>query len=120
MKDSVRDVYAATVTYLKEYGYLTDYDKKNGTEYNNYSIEKLINSVDNNLLKMCETVLNEQRKQLKGYEVDFGKDDMINEIAYVDLACRATRLAIEEGGYNEEPIPLIWIISCGNRRKRVV
>ncbi len=103
MKDSVRDAYAATVTYLKEYGYLAEFDAANGTDYDNYSIEKLINLVDDNLLKMCETALTAQRKQLKGYEVDFGKDDMINEVAYVDLAWSGDAMyAIEEGGYDEE------------------
>ena len=78
VKDSVRDVYAATVCYLKEEG------KLDGTPYAALSIEQLINTVDNTLLKMCETVLLEQRKHIKGYEVDFGKDDMINKYSIYD------------------------------------
>lgn len=95
MKDSVRDVYVATVVYLKDEGLL------DGTEYESLSIEELINTVDDNLLKMCESVLMEQRKHLKGYEVDFGKDDMINEAAYVDLAWSGDALYAIEESYDE-------------------
>lgn len=96
VKDSVRDVYAATVCYLKEEG------KLDGTPYAAFSIEQLINTVDNTLLKMCETVLLEQRKHIKGYEVDFGKDDMINKIAYVDLAWSGDAMYAIEESYNPD------------------
>ena len=96
VKDSVRDVYAATVCYLKEEG------KLDGTPYAALSIEQLINTVDNTLLKMCETVLLEQRKHIKGYEVDFGKDDMINKIAYVDLAWSGDAMYAIEESYNPD------------------
>lgn len=97
MKDSVRDVYAATVVYLKEEGMLDN------TPYANLSIEELINKVDETLLGMTEKVLNEQRGHLKGYEVDFGKDDMVNGVAYVDLAWSGDALyAIEESYIESE------------------
>ena len=90
MKDSVRDIYAASVIYLKETNQLPD-------RYKDYSIEELINTVDGELITLTKQVLIEQRKNLKGYEVDFGKDDMINQIAYVDLAWSGDALwAIEE------------------------
>ncbi len=94
VKDSVRDIYAATVCYLKEEG------KLDGTPYADLSIEKLINTVDSTLLKMCEVALLEQRKHIKGYEVDFGKDDMINRIAYVDLAWSGDAMYAIEESYN--------------------
>lgn len=93
MKDSVRDVYVAAVVYLKQLGRL------DGTEYADMSIEELINTVDGFLLKKCGEILSAQRKSgcLKGYEVDFGKDDMINGAAYADLAWSGDALwAIEE------------------------
>lgn len=93
MKDSVRDIYVASVVYLKEQGRL------DGTKYADLSIEELINTVDDTLLNMCEGILTEQRNSgcLKGYEVDFGKDDMIKQVAYVDLAWSGDALwAIEE------------------------
>lgn len=96
VKDSVRDVYAATVCYLKEEGKLDE------TPYAAFSIEQLINTVDNTLLKMCETVLLEQRKHIKGYEVDFGKDDMINKVAYVDLAWSGDAMYAIEESYNPD------------------
>ena len=51
---------------------------------------------------MCETVLLEQRKHIKGYEVDFGKDDMINKIAYVDLAWSGDAMYAVEESYNPD------------------
>jgi len=96
VKDSVRDVYAATVCYLKEEG------KLDGTPYETLTIEQLINKVDDTLLKMCETALLEQRNHIKGYEVDFGKDDMINKIAYVDLAWSGDAMYAIEESYKED------------------
>lgn len=91
MKDSVRDVYAAAITYLIENNLLP-------AEYEGKSIEELINTVDDTLLNAVESVLRTQRDHLKGYEVDFGKDDMIRGVAYVDLAWSGDALwAIEEG-----------------------
>ena len=79
VKDSVRDVYAAGILYMKQYGLLPP-------EYQNRSNVELINCTDDILIKMVEEVLTDQRKHISGYEVDFGKDDMLNEIAYVDLS----------------------------------
>lgn len=102
MKDSVRDSYAAAVMFLYEMhlrgeeGYLPD-------GYEDYSIQALINCTDKAMLDAAERVLTEQRDHISGYEVDFGKDDMINEIVYADLAWSGDALwAIEEGGYDEE------------------
>jgi spermidine/putrescine transport system substrate-binding protein len=98
MKDSVRDSYAAAVLYMSEYGLLPK-----GYGYEALSVQELINHTDDALLDAAEKVLAEQRPHISGYEVDFGKDDMINEIVYADLAWSGDALwAIEEGGYDEE------------------
>lgn len=90
VKDSIRDTYAATVLYLKE----TD---KLPAGYENMNVEQLINCTDEALVDAAEVALKEQKKHLKGYEVDFGKDDMVNEIALVDLAWSGDAMyAIEE------------------------
>ena len=90
VKDSIRDTYAATVLYLKE-------TEKLPAGYENMNIEQLINCTDEALVDAAEEALKDQKKHLKGYEVDFGKDDMVNEIALVDLAWSGDAMyAIEE------------------------
>ncbi len=96
MKDSVRDSYAAAAFYMYEYGLLPE-------GYADYSVQELINCTDDVMLQAAEKVLTEQREHISGYEVDFGKDDMINEIVYADLAWSGDAIyAIEEGDYDEE------------------
>lgn len=96
MKDSVRDSYAAAIFYMYEYGLLPE-------KYADYTVQQLINCTDDEMLKSAEQVLTDQRDHISGYEVDFGKDDMINEIVYADFAWSGDALwAIEEGGYDEE------------------
>lgn len=96
MKDSVRDTYAAAIFYMYEYGLLPE-------KYQDYTVQQLINCTDDEMVSAAEKVLTEQREHISGYEVDFGKDDMINEIVYADFAWSGDALwAIEEGGYDEE------------------
>lgn len=95
MKDSVRDTYAAAIFYMYEYGLLPE-------KYDGYTVQQLINCTDDEMVAAAEKVLTEQREHISGYEVDFGKDDMINEIVYADFAWSGDALwAIEEGGYDE-------------------
>ncbi len=96
MKDSVRDTYAAAIFYMYEYDLLPE-------KYKGYSVQELINCTDDEMVSAAEEVLTQQREHISGYEVDFGKDDMINEIVYADFAWSGDALwAIEEGGYDEE------------------
>ena len=96
MKDSVRDTYAAAIFYMYEYNLLPE-------KYKSYSVQELINCTDDEMVAAAETVLTEQREHISGYEVDFGKDDMIIEIVYADFAWSGDALwAIEEGGHDEE------------------
>ena len=98
MKDSVRDTYAAAVLYMKEYGLLPEDDH----HYEDYSIGDLINCTDDAMLQAAEKVLTEQRDHISGYEVDFGKDDMLNEIVYADFAWSGDALWAIEESYDEE------------------
>lgn len=79
MKDSIRDSYAAAVMYLKDSATLP-------AEFAALSVQELINCTDADMITAAENALKAQKPMLKGYEVDFGKDDMIEERAYVDLA----------------------------------
>ena len=79
MKDSIRDAYAAATLYAKEKGVLP-------SEYKNLSIGELINCTDEKLRIVAEQVLTEQKRVLKGYEVDFGKSDLARGVGYVNLA----------------------------------
>ena len=104
MKDSVRDSYAAVVFYMEEYGLLPDgVSETYGKPYSELTANELINCTDKALLDAAEKLLTEQRERISGYEVDFGKDDMINEIVYLDLAWSGDALwAVEESEYDEE------------------
>ena len=73
VKDSVRDTYVAAVMYMREYGLLPE-------GYEDMPIAKLINCTDDPMLEAAMDVLTAQREHISGYEVDFGKDDMLNEI----------------------------------------
>lgn len=96
MKDSVRDTYAAAIFYMYEYGKLPE-------KYKDYTVQQLINCTDDEMVNAAEKVLTDQREHISGYEVDFGKDDMINEIVYADFAWSGDALwAIEEGDYDEQ------------------
>ena len=104
MKDSVRDSYAAVVFYMAKYGLLPDgVSDTYGVPYDELDMNQLINCTDTALLEKAESLLVEQRDHISGYEVDFGKDDMINEIVYLDLAWSGDALwAVEESEYYED------------------
>ena len=103
VKDSIRDTYCAAVLYLKEYNKLPDgVSATHGVPYSELSVADLINCTDDALLKAAEEALTEQRDHIAGYEVDFGKDDMLNEIVYLDLAWSGDALWAIEESYDEE------------------
>ena len=90
VKDSVRDTYCAAVLYMYEYDLLPE-------KYKSYSVQDLINCTESKMTEAAEKVLTAQREYISGYEVDFGKDDMLNKTAYVDLAWSGDAIwAIEE------------------------
>lgn len=97
MKDSIRDSYAATLFYMKESGKLDGLKNENGVAYTDMPIGELINTVDDQLVSLCSEILKQQKQQLYGYEVDFGKNELIQGIAFVDLAWSGDALyAVEE------------------------
>lgn len=103
LKDSIRDTYCAAVLYLRDRGMLPEGDSPSlGKPYTELTTAELINCTDDALLVAVEEVLIEQRDHISGYEVDFGKDDMINEIVYVDLAWSGDALWAIEESYDEE------------------
>ncbi len=97
VKDSVRDTYAAAVMYMREYGLLPD-------GYDDMPIANLINCTDQAMLDAASQVLTAQREHISGYEVDFGKDDMLNEIVYLDLAWSGDALWAIEESYDEDEL----------------
>ena len=104
MKDSVRDSFAAVVFYMEEYDLLPDeVSETYGKPFDELTVNELINCTDAPLVAKAEELLTAQRDHISGYEVDFGKDDMINEIVYLDLAWSGDALwAIEESEYYED------------------
>ena len=96
LKDSIRDTFAAGVLYLKEQNKLPE-------AYAHMTTEQLINCTEPELVEAVRVALTEQKHTLKGYEVDFGKDDMCKLSAYVDLAWSGDAMyAIEEALYEYE------------------
>lgn len=114
MKDSIRDSYAATLFYLLESGRLeglTVADANSasfGKRYDELPIGELINTVDDQLVSLCSEVLKEQKNQLYGYEVDFGKNELVQGIAYVDLAWSGDAMyAVEESWDDDYCDPML-------------
>lgn len=108
MKDSIRDSYAATLFYMKESGKLDGLTDANGVAYVDLPIGELINTVDDTLIELCSEVLKEQKQDLYGYEVDFGKNELIQGIAYVDLAWSGDALyAVEESWDDDYKDPML-------------
>lgn len=90
VKDSVRDTYVAAVMYAKEQGLLP-------AEYADLSASELINTTDEEMLELVEDLLVDQQQYLRGYEIDQGKDEMIQLKAYVCLSWSGDALyAIED------------------------
>lgn len=101
MKDSIRDSYAATVFYLKERGKLSGLKDSNGKSYDDMAAGELINAVDDTLIELCKEALTTQKKELFGYEVDFGKDDLLKGNATVDLAWSGDAMYAVEESWND-------------------
>ncbi|MDR0696293.1 MAG: ABC transporter substrate-binding protein [Christensenellaceae bacterium] len=90
MKDSVREAYLAGLLYLKETNRLPE-------KYEAMLISELINTINDELLGLVETEFKEQKKILSEYEVDTGKNYMVEESSYVELAWSGDALfAMEE------------------------
>lgn len=111
-KDSIRDSYAATIFYLKESGKLDGLTVQDGANkgklYTELPVGDLINTVDDQVVALCSEALKTQKEQLYGYEVDFGKNELIQGIAYVDLAWSGDALyAVEESWDDDYCDPLL-------------
>ena len=107
MKDSIRDAYAVAVGRAQELGLLP-------ATLQEKTAEELINTATPEVVAVVSDLLEEQRQILQGYEVDFGKDDMIRERAYVCLAWSGDAMwAIED---SPEDVPLNYVTpgSCVN------
>ena len=102
MKDSIRDSYAATIFYMMERGMLDGLADEQGVLYTDLSAGELINAVDDQLLEIVRKVLVEQKEQLFGYEVDFGKDDLLMGNAIVDLAWSGDAMYAVEESWNDD------------------
>lgn len=110
MKDSVRDAYCAAVFYMRQMGTLPE-------KYQDWTAQELINCTDDEMIDAAEKVMQAQKASgcLKGYEVDLGKDDMINGTAYVNLAWSGDAMyAIEEADAEGVELGYIAPLAGGN------
>lgn len=100
MKDSIRDsVFIATIyAYRKE---LEEFAKTATVEQYKAKLNDLVNNISEDVLATVEKELREQYNILYAYEVDSGKDSIINGEAYVNLAWSGDAVwAIEEAANN--------------------
>jgi hypothetical protein len=84
-----------------ESGKLDGIRDDDGNLYTDLSANQLINSVDDRLLEIVKETLTQQKQQLFGYEVDFGKDDLLKGNAMVDLAWSGDALYAVEESWND-------------------
>ena len=105
MKDSIRDSYAATIFYLKESGQLDGLKTTDDRLYTDMPAGELINAVDDTLIELCKNALTAQKSELFGYEVDFGKDDLLKGNAMVDLAWSGDAMYAVEESWNDYLCP---------------
>ncbi len=105
MKDSIRDSYAITLFYMQQSGKFGDLVSPDGTRYQNMSPAELINVSEDEVLDICKQVLVEQKQELFGYEVDFGKDDLLKGNATVDLAWSGDAMYAVEESWNDYLCP---------------
>lgn len=105
MKDSIRDSYAATIFYLKESGQLDGLKTADDRLYTDMPAGELINAVDDTLIELCKNALTAQKGELFGYEVDFGKDDLLKGNAMVDLAWSGDAMYAVEESWNDNLCP---------------
>lgn len=97
MKDSIRDSYGITLFYMQQRGMLDDIVTTDGRSYKDLPAGELINVGDDETLARCQQVMVNQKNELFGYEVDFGKDDLLKGNALVDLAWSGDAMyAVEE------------------------
>lgn len=110
MKDSIRDsVFIATI-----YAYRDELEQiaiNNPEEYT-ATIDRLVNNITEETMAKVERELREQYHILYAYEVDSGKDSMINGEAYINLAWSGDAVwAVEEAAsHPKNPINLDYYI----------
>ncbi|MCQ2084042.1 MAG: ABC transporter substrate-binding protein [Bacteroidaceae bacterium] len=89
MKDAVRDVYGSVMLYLR----------KNEIAAGTITREQVMNDATYPSLKLFEDTINCAKKNFAGWEVDFGKERMIQEKAWVNLTWSGDAMwALEEVG----------------------
>ncbi len=103
MKDSIRDVYVAAVLRLKELNALPDVAKS-------MSVEELINCTDPALMSAVETLLLQQKSINPGYEVDTGKDEVVEGRVYVNLAWSGDAFYAIEVASNQYKRDLAYLV----------
>lgn len=82
MKDSMRDSIAAASIYAKA----DELIKYLGTPEHAQKVDEAMNAVTPEWIDTVERALKAQKKYLKGYEVDHGKDEMVNGTVTMLLA----------------------------------
>ena len=87
IKDSARDVYSQIILKIKE----------NGIADGSITMDELMNYTSEEDIAAVEAYMKEAKELVAGWEADFGKDQMVQELGYVNLTWSGDAVwAIEE------------------------
>lgn len=108
IKDSVRDSYVLALGYINREELLAL--DPNATNYTK-EVCKLLNDFSNETIEKARVLLSDVRKNLYGFEVDSGKQDMATGKLWINFAWSgdavyAMDIAEEEGTYLEYVVPV--------------
>ena len=105
IKDSARDVYSQIILKVKEeeLAAIEDPDARRA------AMDSLMNYTSDADLEAVAAYLREAKKYVAGWEADFGKDQMVQEIGWIDLTWSGDAVwAIEEAAEANPKVELRW------------
>ena len=105
IKDSARDVYSQIILKVKE----EELSAIEDPAERRAAMDSLMNYTSDEDLEAVAAYLREAKKYVAGWEADFGKDQMVQEIGWIDLTWSGDAVwAIEEAAEANPKVELRW------------
>ena len=105
IKDSARDVYSQIILKVKE----EELSAIEDPAARRAAMDSLMNYTSDADLEAVAAYLRETKKYVAGWEADFGKDQMVQEIGWIDLTWSGDAVwAIEEAAEANPKVELRW------------
>ena len=105
IKDSARDVYSQIILKVKE----EELSAIEDPAARRAAMDSLMNYTSDKDLDAVAAYLREAKKYVAGWEADFGKDQMVQEIGWIDLTWSGDAVwAIEEAAEANPKVELRW------------